>query len=254
MDLDRIESLAQSAGELETPSPQHVERRTTNAALEPVRIGVAYDPAFCFYYPDNLQRLEAEGAEIIRFSPLRDQELPDAELLYLGGGYPELHASALAGNVAMRRAVREFAARGGPIYAECGGLMYLTEAIRDFDGRSHEMVGLFPAEAVMSRSGLTLGYREIEIVRSCLLGEAGTRVRGHEFHYSSLVSNGPLDHACRITDARGRGRAPDGLLTGNVVALYTHLHFASQPEVARALVQTARRSTRSGAAFHRDAR
>lgn len=260
VDLGAVEALAWSAGELVRGEEAGV-RRDAGAPLptprltahQPVRVGVAYDPAFCFYYPDNLERLEAEGAEIIRFSPLRDRTLPDADLLYLGGGYPELHAPALAGNVAMRRAVREFAARGGPIYAECGGLMYLTEAVRDFDGCLHEMVGLFPAEAAMRRGGLTLGYREIEITRSCVLGEAGMKIRGHEFHYSSLVSNGSLDYACRITDARGQNRGPDGLLTGNVVALYTHLHFASQPEAARALVRAARRLNRRGGGLHGEA-
>ena len=128
-----------------------------------VRIGVAQDPAFCFYYPDNLELLEAEGAELVRFSPLNDQVLPDVDMLYLGGGYPELYGEALARNVTMRTAIRQFAERGGTIYAECGGMMYLTQAIRDFDGTSHEMVGLFPAEAVMQKSGLVLGYRTVEL-------------------------------------------------------------------------------------------
>ena len=109
----------------------------------PVRIGVAYDAAFCFYYQDNLELLESAGAEIVKFSPLRDGDLPIADLLYFGGGYPELYGEALAGNRSMRKAVRQYAERDGAIYAECGGLMYLTQAIRDSDGRRHEMVGCF---------------------------------------------------------------------------------------------------------------
>jgi cobyrinic acid a,c-diamide synthase len=102
------------------------------------------------------------------------------------------------------------------------------------------MVGLFPAEAMMKRPGLTLGYRELDITRSCLLGAAGLTARGHEFHYSSLRPIGPLHYACRLIDAKGQLRGQDGLMTGNTLALYTHLHFASQPEVARALIGSAR--------------
>lgn len=241
VDLDRIEALAGSAEDMEEAPPcPDVSRR---ARVGPtIRAGVAYDPAFCFYYPDNLELLEAEGTELVRFSPLNDQALPAVDLLYLGGGYPELYGERLAGNAAMRRAVRAFAERGGTIYAECGGMMYLTQAIRDFDGRAHEMVGLFPAEAVMKRPGLTLGYRELRIARPCVLGDAGLIARGHEFHYSSLVPTGPLEYACTLTDARGQARGQDGLIVGNTLALYTHLHFAGQPALAQALVASARTS------------
>jgi len=201
---------------------------------------VAYDPAFCFYYPENLELLESAGASVIRFSPLHDQVLPDVELLYLGGGYPEVHAEALARNHRMRTAMREFALRGGAIYAECGGLMYLMEAIRDFDGKAHDMVGLFPGEAMMQRSGLVMGYRELEVNTPCVLGQPGLRARGHEFHYSCLKNHPSIDYACTVTDARGRQKGQDGLMRGNVLALYTHLHFASQPHLARSLLACAR--------------
>jgi cobyrinic acid a,c-diamide synthase len=240
VDLDRIETLAGSAEDMEEASScPNVSRRAR--AGSPIRVGVAYDPAFCFYYPDNLDLLEAEGAELVRFSPLNDQALPTLDLLYLGGGYPELYGERLARNATMRRAVRAFAERGGAIYAECGGMMYLTQAIRDFDGRSHEMVGLFPAEAVMKRPGLTLGYRELRVTRPCVLGDAGLTARGHEFHYSSLVPTGPLDYACTLTDAQGRARGQDGLTVGNTLALYTHLHFAGRPAPAQALIAAARK-------------
>ncbi|MEP6887589.1 MAG: cobyrinate a,c-diamide synthase [Nitrospirales bacterium] len=236
VDLDRIEALARSCRELSSPplrtSGSHEQRK--------IRVGVAYDPAFCFYYQDNLELLEAEGAELVMFSPMRDQALPAVDMLYLGGGYPELYGEALAANAAMRQEIRIFAEHGSPIYAECGGLMYLTQRIRDFEGRSHDMVGLFPAEAVMQRPGLTLGYRELDITRSCLLGVVGLTARGHEFHYSSLRPIGPLQYACRLIDAKGQLRGQDGLMTGNTLALYTHLHFASQPKVARALINAAR--------------
>ena len=178
----------------------------------------------------------------MKFSPMNDQVLPDVDMLYLGGGYPELHGKKLAGNVTMRTAIRQFAERGGTIYAECGGMMYLTQAIRDFAGTSHEMVGLFPAEAVMRKPGLTLGYRTVELSQGCLLGASGALARGHEFQYSTLVPKGRLDYACALHDARGESKGSDGLVVGNTLALYTHVHFSSQPQIASALVASARQT------------
>ena len=235
VDLDRIKALAHSCGAL----PGSVYQPMVKNQGRIVRIGMAQDRAFCFYYPDNLDVLEAAGAEIVRFSPLTDQVLPDVEMLYLGGGYPELHGEALAKNAAMRAAVKRFAERGGVIYAECGGLMYLTESIRDFDGRSHEMVGIFPAEAVMRKQSLTLGYRTVACARRSILGEVGITARGHEFHYSTLVANKPLQYVCALSDAAGSSMGQDGLTKHNVLALYTHLHFASQPRVGAALMHAA---------------
>ena len=235
IDLDGIEALAHSSGMLLEAIPPPVMKSQSRT----VRIGVAQDQAFCFYYPDNLELLEVAGAEIITFSPLHDDFLPDVEMLYLGGGYPELYGAALAENVAMRAAVRRFAERGGVIYAECGGLMYLMESIRDFDGCSHDMVGIFPAETAMQKPGLTLGYRTVECSRRSILGDVGATARGHEFHYSTLVVNGPLQYACTQRDAAGLSKGQDGLMKGNVLALYTHLHFASQPTIAASLVDSA---------------
>ena len=236
-DLDRLEALAQNACALHVdpaPVPRHVPKS--------VRVGLAYDPAFCFYYPENLELLEEEGATVVRFSPIQDCTLPEVDLLYLGGGYPELYAERLTQNYKMRQAIHKHAANGGAIYAECGGMMYLMEAIRDFEGRSHEMVGLFEGEAVMSRTTVMLGYREVEIARSCLLGEPGLKVRGHEFHYSSLSLPRPLEYGCTITDAQGKHRGQDGLIKGNTIALYTHLHFASHAGLAGSLLNSVRKT------------
>ncbi|WP_438017814.1 cobyrinate a,c-diamide synthase [Sorangium sp. So ce315] len=163
------------------------------AAAQPprARIGVAFDEAFHFYYADNLRRLEAAGAELVRFSPLRDARLPEVDALYLGGGYPEAHAERLADSAALREEIRAFAGRGGPIYAECGGLMYLSEAIRTLDGRAHPMVGLVPAEAVMCEKLQALGYVEVETQVRTILGGAGLRFRGHQFRYSELRPTQP---------------------------------------------------------------
>lgn len=242
IDLDRLEQSAQAAPALpvieEDPVPERV-----NVCHRTVRIGVAYDPAFCFYYPENLALLEAAGGNIVRFSPMHDSTLPDVEMVYVGGGYPEIYAGVLQRNQPMRDSLREFAARGGVIYAECGGLMYLTRTLRDFDGTAYDMAGIIPAETVMSRTRITLGYREFALTRAGILGEEGLRIRGHEFHYSTLQPQEALEHAGRLFDAQGRDRGPDGITIDGVVALYTHLHFASHPHVPRALVRAAGKQT-----------
>ena len=236
VDLDRIELLANSCVSLPPASESVAHRRAKT-----VRIGVAQDEAFCFYYEDNLELLREAGGELVVFSPLRDANLPeDLGMLYLGGGYPELHGAALTANASMRSAIQRFATEGGTIYAECGGMMYLTQGIRDFDGLLHEMVGLFPAEATMQRAKMTLGYRAFEVAQSCVIGPAGLTARGHEFHYSSITPKGPLTYACTLADADGESRGCDGMLANNTLGLYTHLHFASQPTCAAALIDSAR--------------
>ena len=242
VDVDKVWEIARDAPavDFDVSDRQHEELHI-RPSKQP-KIGFIRDSAFWFYYPDNLELLEAAGAELVNFSPLSDRILPDVEMLYLGGGYPELHGEALAKNVALRAAIKRFAERGGVIYAECGGLMYLTESIRDFDGRSHDMVGIFPAETAMQKPGLTLGYRTVECSHRSILGDVGATARGHEFHYSTLVARGPLQYACALRDAEGLSKGQDGLMKGNVLALYTHLHFASQPTIGTALVDAVRES------------
>ena len=239
IDLDAVAQIAQSSEALlgdVVAFPRNAPKRSDHT----IKVGIAYDAAFCFYYPDNLELLQKEGAELVLFSPMSNPSLPDVDLLYLGGGYPELYAEALERNRGMRKTIGEFAAKGGPIYAECGGLMYLTKNLRDFEGRVYEMTGVFPVETVMDRASLTLGYREVTVTQACLLGAVGTTVRGHEFHYSSLGQRDKLTHVVNVTDAQDRDCGQDGLKHAKVVALYTHLHFSSQPAIAESLVQYAR--------------
>ncbi|AGP33381.1 cobyrinate a,c-diamide synthase [Sorangium cellulosum] len=224
------------------------------AAPRRARIGVAFDEAFHFYYADNLRRLEAAGAELVRFSPIRDARLPDVDALYLGGGYPEVHAERLTENAALRAEIRAFAGGGGPIYAECGGLMYLTEAIRTRDGRAHPMVGLVPAEAVMCEKLQALGYVEVETQARTILGGAGLRFRGHQFRYSELRPAAPavpeapspaaeaplpIEHAYSVRRRRGGQVAREGYRAQNVLASYVHAHWASNPRVPEGLVASA---------------
>jgi cobyrinic acid a,c-diamide synthase len=205
------------------------------------RLGVARDQAFHFYYAENLRLLEAAGAELVSFSPLHDTKLPDVDGLYLGGGYPELFAAELSANHGMRAAVLDFAGRGGPIYAECGGLMYLTRTIVTLDGGEHAMVGLLPALARM-RDGLqAIGYVEVSTVSDGILGAAGARFRGHQFRYSELE---PVLDAAPGAPAYALRRHPDeaatldGYRVGNCLASYVHAHWASNPQLATALVES----------------
>lgn len=203
------------------------------------RIGIAHDQAFHFYYDDNLRRLEGLGAQLVPFSPVRDARLPAVDGLYLGGGYPEVHAEVLSANTSLRTDVAAFANSGRPIYAECGGLMYLTAGIRTLDGRTHPMVGVIPAEAVMADKLQALGYVEIELQAQTLLGPPGTRFRGHQFRYSSLTEpTTPVDQVYSIRRRRGPDVFREGYRIGNVVASYVHAHWASNPLVAEAFVST----------------
>lgn len=214
----------------------------------PVRIGVARDQAFCFYYPENLRRLSAAGAELVFFSPLKDRQLPPGlSGLYLGGGYPELHAAALAANQGLLRQIADLGRRGMPIYAECGGMMYLGRELTDLDSRRWLMAGLLPLSFGMLPRLRSLGYREITLAVDTPLGNAGAVARGHEFHYSEVSTMAPDPQTdADVYQATGRrGPQPDcrGYMRGKVLASYVHLHFGSNPALAPALVECCRANT-----------
>ncbi|SDB12443.1 cobyrinic acid a,c-diamide synthase [Desulfonatronum thiosulfatophilum] len=204
-----------------------------------VRLGVARDRAFCFYYQENLRLLENAGAELVFFSPLTDGALPDnVQGLFFGGGYPELHAAELTQNHAMRAAVAAAAEAGMPVYAECGGMQYLLAELEDVGGAVFPMVGLFPARSKMHSRFQALGYRKVELRFAGLLGPAGTVLRGHEFHYSALdvPQADEVSAVYRITDSRGR-EFLEGFQRTNVLASYIHLHFGSHPPAAASFVR-----------------
>jgi cobyrinic acid a,c-diamide synthase len=237
-DLGAIEAAASSAPTLAVPPWDPTAAcggDVTGDQQQTVRLGIASGPAFSFLYQENLELLEAAGAELVRFDPTSDANLPDGiSGLYLGGGFPETHAESLSANVPLRAAVREFAASGAPVVAECGGLLYLA---RSLDG--HPMCGVLQAEGRMTRR-LTLGYRRAAATAASCLADTGTLARGHEFHYSQIepASGG---------GARGGGPAwlldgerREGFVTGAVHASYLHTHWAAFPEMALHLVAAAR--------------
>lgn len=210
-------------------------------SAEPVvRIAVARDHAFCFYYAENIRLLEKSGAQIEYFSPLTTKNLPaDLDGLYLGGGYPELHASELAANKKLLAQIHEFCQTGKPVYAECGGFMYLMKSIRTQENQTFSMVGFFPFKASMDNRFRALGYREITTTTQSLLGPAGTIVRGHEFHYSHLENTEQSpDSIYQTRDRKEQNRNCQGFLHKNVLGSYIHLHFASNPQVASYFVNS----------------
>jgi cobyrinic acid a,c-diamide synthase len=214
-------------------------RPTPPPATEPtppgVRVGVARDEAFCFYYPENLELLRQAGAELVEFSPIRDPLPPGLDGLYIGGGYPELHAAELAANTAATNAVKDFCERGGPVYAECGGLMYLGQTLL-LDGSAHELCGALPLSTQMP-SGLSIGYVEVHTTGGPF-GE-GQTARGHLFHHSQITNEPGLDHCYTVRSARG-DISDEGYSAGNVLASYIHLHFSSAPELPAAFVARCR--------------
>jgi cobyrinic acid a,c-diamide synthase len=231
VDLDRLFEIA-------APIRGVARSAGVGASASRARIGVAHDASFQFYYAENLDRLRAAGADLVFWSPQVPGAFPDVDGLYFGGGYPELHARALSANVAVRESVRAFAGAGKPIYAECGGLMYLAAALEDLDGVAHPMVGLLPTTVHMRPRRLTLGYAEVELTADAPIGGAGTIVRGHEFHYSSMDQvPASVARVYQITRVRGEER-PEGYLINQALMSYVHLHFASSPLIAQRFVDS----------------
>jgi cobyrinic acid a,c-diamide synthase len=228
VDLDRVLEVAAPWAVAPLPPPPARPARA--------RIGVAHDAAFQFYYPANLHALRAAGAELVYWSPIADAALPDVDGLYLGGGYPELHAAALAGNRVVLDGVRKAVAAGTPVHAECGGLMYLADSLTDLDGVVHPMAGVLPARVTMQPRRLSLGYAEVEVTADAPLGPRGTRARGHEFHWSTLDPvPARVPRVYSLTSPDGRARA-EGYLIDRALMSYVHLHFGSNPTVAPNLV------------------
>lgn len=241
VDLDavlRIATLDNRATFVDAPAPIIAPRECSGATA---RIAVARDRAFCFYYQDNLDALHAAGGEIVEFSPLADRVLPDGtDAVYIGGGYPELHARALAANDAMRTTLRDFAARGGPVYAECGGLMYLASRLHGSGGEVMPMMGLLAFETRMTDRLVRFGYVDVRFTANCLLGPAGTTTRGHSFHYSTIEpGHAPIACAYHLRSTLSGQQDTEGYTLGHVLASYIHLHFLSNPTLASSFVRAA---------------
>lgn len=234
---------AASAGEIiDRPPPSEAVPKTT-------RIAVARDAAFCFVYECNLRHLAAAGAELVEFSPLADSALPvDISGIYLPGGYPEVHAKALAANTRMKAAVRDAIEAGMPVYAECGGFIYLSGGVigkLDLEDSLDRLVGIFPVSTRLLEQRKALGYREIKLREDTIIGRKGTVARGHEFHYSEMEEMPPqIERLYQVSKGQS-DLGTEGYRYKNCLASYIHLHFGSNPELAAAFVESCKKFTRS---------
>jgi len=222
LDLDRILEIAKEAQPLPEVEPDLYRE---NALGQGLRIGVAQDEAFNFYYRDNLEMIELAGAQVVPFSPVHDRTLPQVDGIYIGGGYPELYARELSENTGMRQSLLRAHEKDLPIYAECGGLMYLAREI-EWDGERQEMVGLVPGR---SQRGCTrvVSYVHGALTQDCPLGPKGTAIMGHEFHHSEMLMDEGVKYAIRLERGTGIKDGWDGMCEGNLLASYTHIHSAS---------------------------
>ncbi len=204
------------------------------------RIGILRDRAFTFYYPENLEALGEAGAELVFINSLTDANLPPVDALYMGGGFPEIFMQQLSANVSLRGSIKNAIEMGLPVYAECGGMMYLSRRIH-WDEKSAEMVGVLPCEIEMTNRPQGHGYVVAHVDHDNPFFAEGTVLRGHEFHNSRLIFDGEhsLHTAYRMSRGNGLGNGRDGIVVHNVLASYAHLHIGGAPDWAKSLVQRA---------------
>jgi len=234
LDLDRLTAL--ECGLDLRPNTQIASSIPQNL----VRIGVARDHAFSFYYEDNFDLLRQNGAGIISFSPLNDSKLPpDLDALYLGGGFPELYASQLGANIPMLASIRAFISAGKPVYAECGGMIYLSSTLTTADGITHPMAGVLPFSMEMTDKLVQFGYVTVQFTRDSLLGPCGTTVRGHSFHYSRIANDASLPTSYSVNYSLSGKQQAEGYVLGNVLASYIHLHFRANSAIAGHFISAA---------------
>ncbi len=247
--LDTLANLAETHFKvddilkLEFPLPRVAIPSITTGELPHLRIGVARDDAFSFYYEDNLDLLREQGADIVPFSPIADRVLPtDLDALYFGGGYPELYAQKLSANTPMHDQIRAFARSGGYIYAECGGLLYLSQQLTTADGSVYPMLDVLPLKLEMTSKLIDFGYVTVTFTHDCLLGPRGTTVRGHSFHYSRICSDSDVPTSYQVDFSLSGKQQKEGFTRENVLASYVHLHFGANSAVARHFVGAIRGS------------
>lgn len=243
LDVDKILGIAREAEPI-TTVPSNEIQVTTNTLKEnsSLKIGVIRDSAFQFYYPENFEELERYGANLIEISALASSQLPDIDALYIGGGFPETHAVALAENARFRDSLRSAVEEGLPVYAECGGLMYLGKGLI-IENKTYPMAGIFPLVFSLERRPQAHGYSIVEVINKNPFFPEGTVLRGHEFHYSKPVDemeemNG-FSYAFKMKRGNGIYGRMDGICYRNVLATYTHLHAFGAEEWVEGILRRA---------------
>ncbi|MGE5893790.1 MAG: cobyrinate a,c-diamide synthase [bacterium] len=239
VEISAVEDIMKSAPDIEVPVPE------TEPPAVPkkgdVRIGVLKDAAFQFYYPENIRLLSERGATVVEINALTQENLPDVDALYIGGGFPETHTVDLAKNRKLLVAIKKRAENGLPVYAECGGLMYLGRQI-EIEGKKMKMVGLLPLEFSMQHKPAAHGYTEVEVTDDNPYYPVGTELKGHEFHYSSVTrSDNTVKLVFKMKRGNGIKGGYDGLVYKNVLATYTHLHALGSPQWVEGMIRVARR-------------
>ncbi len=221
IDIDRLIEIAKSAPKIKsntTPIWNKLNKQK-------VKIGIAYDEVFNFYYKENIESLEANNAKIEYFSPLKDEHLPDIDGLYIGGGYPELFSKQLNANKSMLKDIKAFHLDNRPIFAECGGLMYLMKSIHE-----DKQVNIFPYKSILTDKVQALKYTIAEVQQDNIISKKGEKFNGHEFHYSKVIVESPEnDFAFKITRGKGSYNLQDGFMEKNTLASYVHTHVAAMP-------------------------
>ncbi|UMQ56603.1 cobyrinate a,c-diamide synthase [Leptospira interrogans] len=234
LEVNSILEIANSAPEISIPVSN------INTTLKRCKIGIAMDSAFHFYYEENLMRLRQAGAELVFFSPLSDSKLTDVDGLYFGGGYPEVFAPTLSKNKSLLNYIRDLSYKNIPIYAECGGLMYLSKGIKVVEGEFFPMLGLISATSIMEKKLKALGYVEVTTKKETIFGEVGLRFRGHQFRYSDLEldKSNPIELVYNLRKRKSDQVSEEGYSKNSILASYIHAHWASNPNLAEGFVQS----------------
>lgn len=247
IDLDKLEQTAFGAPDLpSTASPEEIEiseKKDTGPAADSKtkpRIGIMRDSAFQFYYQENIDALVSAGAELVYTSPLSDNSIPDIDALYIGGGFPETHAKKLSENTFYKDELKALAEKGLPVYAECGGLMYLGKGLV-YEGVTYAMTGLIPILFGFSKKPQAHGYTIVAVEETNPYYKTGTEIRGHEFHYSSVLrwDGKEKDLAFKLKRGSGIINDRDGVIFKNVLATYTHIHALGTPAWAESMIRNA---------------
>lgn len=236
LDVERIKEIARDAPTLETKFENAQYQEKSN-----IRIGFFWDKAFWFYYPENLDALKAMGAELVRIDAIKDSKVPDVDFIYIGGGFPETQAELLAKNESLKQDLKDQMEKGLPVYAECGGLMYLGEALVS-DDKEYSMVGFLPMRFFMEEKPQGHGYTIMQVCKPNPFFHVNEVIKGHEFHYSKpyFSRKEKINFVFKVNRGRGIDHKQDGVYKKNVLATYTHIHARGNKKWAKAIIIAAK--------------